>query len=74
MPKIAKKVTSTSKGNSTLREAYIHMQLDHPNIVKLYDVFEDEDEYHSVLEYCEGGSLSKRERPLSEKQAAVVLR
>ena len=74
MPKIAKKVTSTSKGNSTLREAYIHMQLGHPNIVKLYDVFEDEDEYHSVLEYCEGGSLSKRQRPLSEKQAAVVLR
>ena len=50
------------------------MQLDHPNIVKIYDVFEDQDEYHSVLEYCEGMSLSKREEPLSEKQIAIVLR
>ena len=61
-------------GSSTLREAFLHLQLDHPNIVKLYDVFEDEEQYHSVLEYCEGGSLSKRERPLSERDAAIVLR
>jgi len=24
----------------------MHMQLDHPNIVKLHDVYEDADEYH----------------------------
>jgi hypothetical protein len=30
-------------------------------------VFEDEEEYHSVLEYCEGESLCKREEPLKEK-------
>lgn len=41
-----------------MKEAYLHLQLDHPSIVKLYDVFEDSDEYHSVLEYCEGGSLN----------------
>lgn len=68
------KVDSRGPGNSTLREAYLHLQLDHPNIVKLYDVFEDEDSYHSVLELCEGGSLSKRDRPLSEREAAIVLR
>jgi calcium-dependent protein kinase len=50
------------------------MQMDHPNIVKLYDVYEDENEYHSVLEYCEGESLGKREAPIPEKQAAVILR
>jgi calcium-dependent protein kinase len=61
-------------GSSTLREAFLHLQLDHPNIVRLFDVFEDEEQYHSVLEYCEGGSLSKREHPLSEKEAAAVLR
>jgi serine/threonine protein kinase len=48
--------------------------MDHPNIVKLYDIYEDEDEYHSVLEYCEGGSLGKRDDPVPEKQAAVILR
>ena len=50
-----------------LRESYLHLQLDHPNIVKLYDIYEDADEYHSVLEYCEGGTLSKRAHSLTEK-------
>jgi serine/threonine protein kinase len=59
--------SSTSRGQQTLREAYIHMQMDHPNIVKLYDVYEDDEEYHSVLEYCEGGSLGKRDDPIPEK-------
>ena len=31
-----------------LRESYLHLQLDHPNIVKLFDIYEDADEYHSV--------------------------
>lgn len=57
-----------------MREIYLHMQMDHPNIVKLYDIYEDEDEYHSVLEYCEGGSLGKRDDPVPEKQAPVILR
>lgn len=74
VPKICQKQASGSRGYSTLREAYIHMQLDHPNIVKLYDVFEDNEEYHSVIEYCEGGSLSKREEKLTEKQASIILR
>ena len=53
-----------------LRESYMHMQLDHPNIVKLHDVYEDADEYHQVMEFCEGGSLNKHEEALTEKQAA----
>jgi calcium-dependent protein kinase len=57
-----------------LREAYIHLQLDHPNIVKLYDIYEDDEEYHSVLEYCEGGSLSKREEPIAEASAAIIFK
>ena len=57
-----------------MREAFFHMQLDHPNIVKLYDVYEDAEEYHSVLEYCEGGSLVKRDEPIEEKTAAIIIR
>lgn len=41
--------------------------MDHPNIVKLHDIYEDTDEYHCVMEYCEGGSLSKRDGMLNEK-------
>lgn len=50
-----------------MREAYMHLQMDHPNIVKLYDIYEDEEEYHNVLEFCEGGSLGKKEEPYHEK-------
>jgi calcium-dependent protein kinase len=57
-----------------LREAYLHLHLDHPNIVKLYDIYEDDEEYHSVLEYCEGGSLSKREEPIAEASSAIIFK
>lgn len=33
------------------------MSVDHPNIVKLYDVLEDQDYFHLVMEYCEGQEL-----------------
>ncbi len=41
--------------------------MDHPNIVKIQDVYEEADEYMMVMEYCEGGSLSKKEEILTEK-------
>ena len=28
------------------------MSVDHPHIVKLYEAFEDEDNFHLVMEYC----------------------
>ena len=31
--------------------------VDHPNIVKLYETYEDEYYFHMVMEYCEGGDL-----------------
>ncbi len=60
----------TTGHDQILRESYLHLQLDHPNIVKLYDIYEDADEYHCVLEYCEGGTLSKRVESLNEKKAS----
>jgi calcium-dependent protein kinase len=51
----------------------MHLRLDHPNIVKLHDIYEDNDEYHCVMEYCEGGTLSKRVGLLTEKQAAKII-
>ena len=32
-------------------------RLDHPNILKLYEVFEDHKKYFLVTEYCKGGEL-----------------
>ena len=42
------------------REIEALMHTDHPNIIKLYEVYEDEEYYHLVMEYCEGGDLFER--------------
>lgn len=49
--------------------------LDHPNIIKLYEVYEDKDCVYLVQEYCEGGELFDyiaEQEKLSEKEAARV--
>ena len=38
-------------------EVDILRQTDHPNIVRLYEFYEDEENYHLVLEYVSGGEL-----------------
>ena len=38
-------------------EMTILRQLDHPNILKLYEVFEEPRKFLLVTEYCKGGEL-----------------
>lgn len=40
-----------------MREAELLRQLDHPNIVKFQEVYEDPESFHLVLEYLRGGTL-----------------
>lgn len=40
-----------------IREVSIMKQLDHPNIVKLFEIFEDRNYIYMVMELCEGGEL-----------------
>jgi calcium-dependent protein kinase len=49
----------------------------HPNVVKLYDVFEDKRNVHIVMELCTGGELFDRivaRGHYSEKSAAQIIR
>jgi serine/threonine protein kinase len=39
------------------REAFIQSQLDHPNIVRVYEFFAGEDNYYLVMEYVQGMTL-----------------
>jgi len=48
------------------REAFIQSQLDHPNIVRVYEFFAAEDNYYLVMEYVQGMSL----RDLLSRQGA----
>ena len=39
------------------RELDVLKTLDHPNIVKFYEIYLDEMYIHFVMEYCSGGDL-----------------
>ena len=57
--KIDKKFTLNPKAKKYLdNEISILKDIDHPNIVKLYDVKETSQFYYLVTEYCNGGGLS----------------
>lgn len=45
--------------------------LDHPNIIKLFEVFYNEDDAHLVQEYTNGDDLYSRS-PYSERDAARI--
>eukprot|EP00607_Mallomonas_marina_P009108 CAMPEP_0182422596 /NCGR_PEP_ID=MMETSP1167-20130531/8317_1 /TAXON_ID=2988 /ORGANISM="Mallomonas Sp, Strain CCMP3275" /LENGTH=532 /DNA_ID=CAMNT_0024600777 /DNA_START=211 /DNA_END=1809 /DNA_ORIENTATION=- len=65
-----------------MREIEILKTMDHPNIIKLVDVYEDERFLHLVTELCTGGELFERiitktksaEGHYSEQDASVVVR
>ena len=46
--------------------------LDHPNIVKAYEVYESKSNIYIVMEYCSGGDLYAR-APYTEGQAVPVI-
>ena len=42
------------------RELEVIMKLDHPNIVRFYETYQDKKYLHIVMEYCSGGELLNR--------------
>lgn len=76
--KILKKDQMDEKEKVRLNyEIDILRTLDHPNIVKLYEVFEDKTKMYLITELCEGGELFDEiiERGnFSEKDAATVIK
>ena len=62
------------------REIEILKKLDHPNIIKLYEIFQSKHHYYLVMEQCEGGELfdkiiehTDNGKMYSEKEAAEII-
>jgi len=59
------------------REILIMKRLDHPNIIRLFEVFEDQKNLYLVLEICTGGELFDRiikSGHFSERYAASLMK
>jgi calcium-dependent protein kinase len=59
------------------REFKIMTTIDHPNIVRLIDAYEDQLYLHLVMEMCTGGNIFERivqQGPYSEVKASVVMK
>ncbi|KAK8872206.1 hypothetical protein M9Y10_007971 [Tritrichomonas musculus] len=60
-------IKKVSKNKISPNEYNALISLDHPNIIKLYVTFEDEDSQYLVMEYCPNGSLCDQGCLNSEK-------
>jgi calcium-dependent protein kinase len=78
--KTVKKATITSDLQERAKfvaEIDILKRLDHPNIVRLYEFYEDEHNYHLVTEYLQGGELFDfivKSKQLNEPLVANLMR
>src|SRR5207249_762174 len=54
-------------------EAEAVAQLQHPNIVQVYDLGEHDGVPYLAMEYCEGGSLARQRGPMEPRQAAELV-
>lgn len=62
--------------NHMLKEFELMRELDHPNILKCFEIFEDADKIYLITEYCEGGNLHDKlvkESILSENCASQIM-
>ncbi|CAK0901681.1 unnamed protein product [Prorocentrum cordatum] len=75
--KLTKYGASAQEREACRQEVELLKELDHPNICKLYEVFEDAAALYMVMDMCEGGELFDRivdEELHGEAQAADLFR
>ena len=58
-------------------EMNILKTLDHPHIIRLYELYQDSKSYYLITEYCSGGELFDKIKSMShftEKMAADYMK
>ncbi|OEH80530.1 calmodulin-like domain protein kinase isoform 2 [Cyclospora cayetanensis] len=74
---IKKSSVSAPSSGALLEEVAVLKQLDHPNIMKLYEFFDDKRNYYLVMEVYRGGELFDEiisRQKFSEVDAAVIMK
>ena len=62
-------------------EINVLSKMDHPNIIRLYEIFEDDRHISLIMEHCTGGELftkiqdrAEKDLAFTEKEAAVIFK
>lgn len=76
--KVLKKSSTCSEQDDkeTFNEIFILEQLDHPNIMKIYEFYSNRNYYSIVTELCEKGDLFNKiikKGPMSEEHCALIM-
>ena len=73
---IDKTKLSEKRLKSAMNEIKILTAVDHPNIIKYYETYEDELYLHIVMEYCSGGEILDKiieEKRLNEAESCSII-
>ena len=68
---------NNSENKNFLNEIYILRQLDHPNILKVYEYFSNEKYWYFVMEYVSGGELYDKICEMNyydESKASIIMK
>ena len=60
MKEIKKQKLTDEDEETLLMETNILKELDHSNIVKLYEIYHNSESYYLITEYCPGGELMQK--------------
>jgi len=74
---IKKSLTSKEQQEVLINEFNILKMIDHPNVMKVFEFFQDEEHFYIVNEYCNGGELFDKITKMtnfSEKFAAETMK
>ena len=72
-----KKVSSYEEQQKLICEIQVLRTLDHPNILKLYEFYQDQKNYYIIIELCTGGELFDKiieQGNFREKEASYVMK
>ena len=71
-----KKIKSEEEEQGIINEIDILKKMDHPNIVKIFEFYSNNEAYSIIMEYCRGGNFIseiKNFAPFDEKYAAYIM-
>jgi calcium-dependent protein kinase len=73
---MSKSTLSPEEKQMLISEMHILKKTDHPNIIKVFDIFDEKLQIYIVTEYCNGGDLFdriERLKKLSEESARTII-